>query len=208
MQLHSLKSPHSGAAPLETGVCRCVRPTVVSNHTGAHAGVFVWFGGGTASCLCATSLTCSVNEDAGGASFLLFNVLQVILRLVHSAASHKHKSDAKCCLQMGSAVCVCACVRVQRCGPTLENPWRPPLSVLLWCPGWGQRNWGGSPGGCPEWERTGNSGAPLVALLREEKPRSQRRQKHCNPLHHWYQSSIKSHTIKSNTDFLHLDWSQ
>lgn len=39
-------------------------------------------------------LTCSVNEDASRASLLLFDVLQVVLCLVHSAARHTHKAQA------------------------------------------------------------------------------------------------------------------
>lgn len=40
-------------------------------------------------------LTCSVNEDPGGTAVLLFDVLQVVLRLVHSAVGRKHRSDSE-----------------------------------------------------------------------------------------------------------------
>lgn len=167
MRLHSLKSPHSGAAPLETGVCRCVHPTVVSNHTGAHAGVFVWFGVGTASCLCARLSPVQlmrIPAERPSSSLMFFRLFSASSTVL--PATNTNQTLSVVCRGAQLRACVC----VQRCGPTLENPWRPPLSVLPWCPGWGQRNWGGSPGGCPEWERTGNSGAPLVALLREKKP--------------------------------------
>lgn len=64
------------------------------------------------------------------------------------------------------------CVHVHRnVMRTLENPWRPPQSVRQWSQGWGQHSWGGSPGGCPEWE-TGCLETLLLAL-RGRIPQSQ-----------------------------------
>lgn len=55
-------------------------------------------------------LTCSVNEDAGGTSVLLFNVLQVVLRLVHGAAGRENTNQTLsdvCREESCLSVCVC-----------------------------------------------------------------------------------------------------
>lgn len=49
--------------------------------------MFVFLPQECAACVCVClALTCSADEDAGGVSFLLFNVLQVVLHLLHRAA--------------------------------------------------------------------------------------------------------------------------
>lgn len=69
----------------------------------APAAVFVFLRSGMCSvapeqCLRvdASHLSSSVDEDAGGVSFLLFNVLQVVLHLVHRAAKPRGVSETAC----------------------------------------------------------------------------------------------------------------
>lgn len=117
-------------------------------------------GGGGVPCLCAffspgQLMRMPVERPSSSLMFFrLFSASSTVLRGANT------DSYVKCCFQRLSW----AHVYINTCNPTLKNPWRLPRSALRWSRGWGRRSWGGSPGGCREWERTGSSGALLFVL--------------------------------------------
>lgn len=115
---------------------------------------------GGVSCLCAyfspgQLIRMPVERPSSSLMFFrLFSASSTVLRGANT------NSYVKYCFQRLSW----AYMYINTCHPTLENPWRLPRSALRWSRGWGRRSWGGSPGGCREWERTGSSGALLFVL--------------------------------------------
>lgn len=55
---------------------------------------------------------------------------------------------------------------------TWGNLWRPPRWALQPSPEWGRHSWGGSPAGCPGWEKTGSWEAPVCVLRGGANPES------------------------------------
>lgn len=117
-------------------------------------------GGGGVPCLCAyfspgQLMRMPVERPSSSLMFFrLFSASSTVLRGANT------DSYVKYCFQRLS----CAYMYINTCNPTLKNPGRLPRSALRWSRGWGRRSWGGSPGGCREWERTGSSGALLLVL--------------------------------------------